>query len=62
MIKCAFDEFDKCAVLKEKHCEKCRFFKSYHKLLEGREKADRRIATLPEKQRRKIYDKYYSRK
>ena len=62
MIKCAFDVLGKCAVLKEKHCEKCSFFKSHHKLLEGREKADRRIATLPEKQRRKIYDKYYSRK
>ena len=62
MIKCAFDVLDKCAVLKEKHCEKCRFFKSHGKLREGREKAERRIASLPDRERRHIYDKYYSKR
>jgi hypothetical protein len=62
MIKCAFYGLDKCAVLKEKHCEKCSFFKSREKLIEGRLKAERRIASLSDRQRQRIYDKYYSKR
>ena len=62
MIKCAFDVFDKCAVLSEKHCEKCRFFKSHGKLREGREKAEKRIKSLPWEQQAYIHDKYYSKR
>ena len=62
MIKCAFDVLDKCSLLSEKHCEKCRFFKSREKLREGREKAEKRIASLPDRQRQRIYDTYYSKR
>ena len=62
MIKCAFDCFDKCSVFKEKSCEKCSFFKSREKIFEGRLKADRRIASLPDRQRQRIYDKYYAKR
>lgn len=61
-IKCTFDVLDRCAVLSEKSCEKCSFFKSREKLLEGRLKAEKRIASLPDKKRQRIYDTYYSKR
>ena len=62
MIKCAFDGEDKCLVLSEKSCEKCSFFKSKQKLIEGREKAEKRIKSLSDKKQSVIYDKYYSKR
>lgn len=63
MIKCAFDVKEgECAVLNEKSCEKCRFFKSREKLLEGREKAEKRVKRLPKELQHYIYDKYYSKR
>jgi len=62
MIKCAFDKEGECAVLSVKSCEKCSFFKSKEKLIEGREKAEKRIKRLPIRQQAYIYDKYYSKR
>lgn len=62
MIKCAFDGEDKCLVLLEKSCEKCSFFKSKQKLIEGREKAEKRLKSLSDKKQSVIYDKYYSKR
>lgn len=62
-IKCAFDmEEGKCAVLTEKSCEKCSFFKSKERLEEGRKKAEKRMKSLPKEQQAYIYDKYYSKR
>ena len=63
MIKCAFDRECGCAALKEKPCmigKPCAFFKSKERLEEGREKARKRIQSLPLKQRKHIFDKYYT--
>jgi hypothetical protein len=62
-IKCAFDVAPgECAVLSGKSCEKCSFFKSEERLAEGREKAEKRVKSLPPRQQAYIYDKYYSKR
>jgi hypothetical protein len=41
-------------------CERCKFFKSRERLIEGRAKAARRIKLLPLSQQAHINEKYYS--
>lgn len=49
-----------CSATNYKECpEKCPFRKTKAELQEGREKAAKRIATLPEHQQRAIREKYY---
>lgn len=64
MNNCVFSRETGCACLKEKQCmlgKPCSFKKTEAQLIEGREKAERRIASLPVKQRLDIAEKYYSR-
>lgn len=61
MNKCAFDLEKKCAALTDKECKGCRFRKSKEELEEGREKARRRLDSLPIVQREYIKHKYHIR-
>lgn len=58
---CAFerDEYS-CSALCVKSCKGCHFFKTQEELDAGRDRADDRIATLPEEQQEKIKKKYRS--
>lgn len=50
----------KCSATNYKECPVgCRFYKTKEQLQEGREKAAKRIVTLPEHQQRAIREKYY---
>lgn len=63
MIECAFDRETGCACLKEKQCmlgKPCSFRKTSEQLIEGREKAAKRVASLPPKIQNHIQDKYYN--
>ena len=57
-MRCAFDKGTFCAVLTEKKCHGCSFRKTHEELDAGREKADDRIASLPEEQQEYIRRKY----
>ena len=60
MLRCAFDRGEgMCSALTEKSCEGCRFFKTEMQVAVSREKAKRRIQSLPRDMRNYIYDKYY---
>ena len=59
-MKCAFDKGETCDALIAKECSGCRFFKTQDELDRGRERADDRIASLPEDLRDKILKKYRS--
>lgn len=59
-MKCAFDKGETCDALTMKECLGCRFRKTQYELDCGREKADDRIASLPEDLRDKIVKKYRS--
>jgi hypothetical protein len=64
MNNCVFNRETGCACLKVKQCmigKPCSFKKTEAELIEGREKAARRIASLPVKERLDIAEKYYSR-
>ena len=60
-MKCAFDRGFVCTVLTEKKCHGCSFCKTHEELDAGREKAEDRIATLPEAQQEHIRFKYHTR-
>lgn len=57
-MKCAFERDTSCAALSVKDCEGCNFFKAPEELVRGRDRADDRIATLPEEQQAHIKKKY----
>lgn len=58
---CAFERNEyTCAALSVKSCKGCPFFKTQEELDAGRERADERIATLPEEQQEHIKKKYRS--
>lgn len=59
-MECAFDKNTFCAALTEKRCNGCSFRKTREELDAGRERADDRIATLPEEQQEHIRKKYCS--
>lgn len=60
MLNCAFDRGEgMCSALKEKSCERCRFFKTEKQVADSREKAKKRIQSLPVETKRHIYDTYY---
>lgn len=60
MLKCAFDRGEgMCSALTEKSCEGCRFFKTEMQVAVGRERAKKRIQSLPEITKKHIYDTYY---
>ena len=61
MKDCAFYNGDKCSALTEKMCKGCKFFKTKEELIEGRQKADKRIKSLPQTSQSYIKRKYYSR-
>ena len=58
MHECAFDLGKKCFALTEKQCKGCKFRKTNEELAEGREKARRRIESLPIMERNHIKNKY----
>lgn len=59
--KCVFERNEySCSALNEKDCKGCRFFKTPEELKRGRDKADDRIASLPEEQQDRIKKKYRS--
>jgi hypothetical protein len=59
MSECAFDEGKrKCHALTEKNCVCCRFRKTAEEVDEGRKKARKRIASLPDEQQDHIKKKY----
>lgn len=63
MLNCAFDRGEgMCSTLKEKSCEKCRFFKTEMQVAVSREKAKKRIQSLPAETKRHIYDTYYPKR
>lgn len=57
---CAFDRGETCAALTLKECIGCHFRKSQDELDAGRERADDRIASLPDEVQDKIAKKYRS--
>lgn len=57
--KCAFDREEKCAVLKEKLCFGCSFYKTKEELKEGREKAAKKVSQLEPALQEHIRHKYY---
>lgn len=57
-MRCAFDRGTLCTALSEKKCHKCSFRKTTEELDEGREKAEDRIASLPEDKQEYIRFKY----
>ena len=59
MNKCAFDLGKKCYALTEKVCPGCAFRKSEEELVAGKERASRRVATLPKEQQLHIKQKYH---
>lgn len=59
MNKCAFDLGKKCYALKAKECPGCGFRKSEEELVAGKERASRRVATLPAEHQLNIKQKYY---
>lgn len=60
MKKCAFDNETNCIALTEKQCNGCKFCKTTDELLAGRQKAEKRISTLPQTAQTYIKRKYYS--
>ena len=61
MIKCAFDKGEgMCSALTEKSCEGCKFYKTEMQVAVSREKAKKRIQSLPKETKQYIYDKYYA--
>ena len=57
--KCVFEINEhNCTALMTKDCFECVFFKTPKELARGREAADARIASLPERQRDYIRQKY----
>lgn len=60
MKNCAFDNGTNCIALNEKQCELCQFRKTTDELLAGRQKAEKRISTLPKTTQTYIKRKYYS--
>lgn len=60
-MNCVFDFGRKCVALTEKKCKDCRFRKTQKELKEGRKKAKKRIASLPEEQQTYIREKYYGK-
>ena len=61
MKDCAFDRGCECNALTEKKCKGCAFCKTTEELIEGRQKAEERIRTLPQTTQTHIKRKYYSR-
>ena len=62
MNKCVFNVDNECSALMEKCCKGCHFRKTRAELLEGREKAKKRVDALPEKLKQYILRKYYSQR
>jgi hypothetical protein len=62
MTYCAFDADTECVALAEKKCAGCTFRKTSEQLKEGRQKAEKRIRTLPLFTQLHIHRKYYSRR
>ena len=61
MVNCVFNKGKQCAVLNQKNCEKCSFYKTPRELHVGREKANERLESLPKEQYQAIMKKYYDR-
>lgn len=61
MNTCTFDCGVFCSALTDKKCEGCKFRKSEDELLEGRQKAEKRIMKLPLIKQLHIHRKYYGR-
>lgn len=57
-MRCAFDRGTLCTALSEKKCHKCSFRKTQEELDAGRERAEDRIASLPENHQEYIRFKY----
>ena len=58
MEKCVFNNGKKCSALVPKKCKDCSFRKTEAELNAGREKARKRLESLPEEQRDAIMRKY----
>ena len=58
MEKCVFNNGKKCSALVPKKCKNCSFRKTEAELNAGREKARKRLESLPEEQRDAIMRKY----
>ena len=61
MKDCVFDRQDECAALVERNCQNCKFRKTEAELDEGRAKAFRHNASLPDDKKNHILEKYYGR-
>lgn len=61
MDKCAFERDTECLALNVKVCQHCRFFKTREELIESRWKAEARVNALPQKQRSRIFHKYFAK-
>ena len=62
MNNCTFNYNGECSVLCRENCIGCSFAKTNEELKNGREKALRRIAHLPNEKRTHILRKYYRNK
>lgn len=55
MAKCFADRENYCSALKKKECEGCNFFKTHEDLEKSRDRAIRRIDSLPKSTKDFIY-------
>ena len=59
---CAFDNGKRsCTALTQKKCNGCNFRKTPEEVRAGRERAARRLRTLPEEQQKQIRDSYHNK-
>lgn len=59
MAKCFADRDSYCSALKKKECKNCNFFKTHEVLEESRDRAMKRIDSLPRAARNGIYNIYF---
>ena len=62
MNDCVFYTEKKCLALTSKHCKGCAFHKTKDEFNQGRQKAEKRIRSLPQSTQIHILRKYYSRR
>jgi hypothetical protein len=60
--KCAFGRDNRCTALIDKFCNKCPFFKTAEEVANSRADTQKRISSLPARERAKIITKYYAKK
>lgn len=59
---CAFARVNRCTALIDKFCNNCPFFKTAEEVANSRSDTQKRISSLPAREREKIITKYYAKK